>query len=82
MPAIIDFGGYNPLPEAEGWGERIVRHRNTLGMTRKEAADRLGVDQATLARCEQGKREPHGAFLARVKRFLRVGTMAGERRAV
>src|SRR4051794_419474 len=70
MPAIIDFLGYDPLPEANGWGERLVRHRTTLGITQKAAADRLGVDQGTLARWEQGKREPAGGFLARVKRFL------------
>jgi transcriptional regulator with XRE-family HTH domain len=39
-------------------------------MTQKAAARRLGVNQGTLARWEQGKREPAGAFLGRVKRFL------------
>ena len=72
MPAIIGFLGYNPLPEAKGWGERLVRHRSTLGMTQKEAARQLGVDQGTLARWERGEREPQGAFLGRVKRFVRV----------
>jgi hypothetical protein len=33
MPAIIDFLGYDPLPAAKGWGERLVRRRTTLGMT-------------------------------------------------
>jgi hypothetical protein len=36
VPAIIDFLGYNPLPEADGWGGRLVRRRTTLGMTQKE----------------------------------------------
>ena len=80
MPAIIRFLGYNPLPEAEGWGERLVRHRSTLGMTQKEAACALGVDQGTLARWERGEREPQGAFLERVKRFLRAGNASGARR--
>jgi len=43
MPAIIGFLGYNPLPEADGWGARLVRHRTTLGMTQKEAAGRGAV---------------------------------------
>jgi hypothetical protein len=25
--AIIGFLGYNPLPEATTWGERLIRHR-------------------------------------------------------
>jgi transcriptional regulator with XRE-family HTH domain len=70
MPSIIDFLGYNPLREAKDCGERLVRYRTTLGMTQKAAAGQLGVDQGTLARWERGEREPQGAFLARVKRFL------------
>jgi transcriptional regulator with XRE-family HTH domain len=50
MPAIIRFLGYNPLPAADTLGGRLVRHRTSLGMTREEAAKRLGVDPGTLAR--------------------------------
>jgi site-specific DNA recombinase len=81
MPAIIRFLGYNPLPDADGWGERLVRHRTTLGMTQKDAAARLGVDQGTLARWERDARKPEGAFLDRVKRFLQDGEASGARRA-
>jgi len=70
IPAIIAFIGYNPLPESEGWGGQVVRCRTTLGLTQKEAAGRLGVDQGTLANWEQGKRDPTGAFMSRVQRFL------------
>lgn len=27
LPAIITFVGYNPMPAAKGWGERLVRQR-------------------------------------------------------
>jgi len=70
MPAVIAFLGYNPLPEANGWGERLVRRRTSLGLSQKEAARRLGVDPSTLARWERGEREPAGALLNRVERFL------------
>ena len=56
MPAIIVFLGYNPLPEPKSWGERLVRHRTSVGMTQVEAAKRLGVDAGTLARWERGER--------------------------
>ncbi len=70
MPAIIGFLGYNPLPEADTLGERLVRHRTSLGLSQKEAARRLGVDPSTLARWERGEREPAGGLLGRAERFL------------
>jgi transcriptional regulator with XRE-family HTH domain len=70
MPAIIRFLGYNPLPVADGWGERLLRYRSTLGLSQKEAAKHLGVDPGTLARWERGDREPAGAFAERAERFL------------
>jgi len=80
MPAIIRFLGYNPLPAATGWGEQLVRYRTALGLSQKESARRIGVDPGTLARWERGEREPQGAFLARVKRFLQNEEVSGARR--
>ena len=70
MPAIIRFLGYNPLAEGQGWDKRLVRQRTTLGLSQKASAQRLGVDPSTLAKWERGEREPTGALLSRVKRFL------------
>jgi transcriptional regulator with XRE-family HTH domain len=70
MPAIIRFLGYNPLPPANCWGERLVRQRATLGLSQKDAAKRLGVDPGTLARWERGERKPAGVLLGRAERFL------------
>jgi transcriptional regulator with XRE-family HTH domain len=70
MPAIIQFLGYNPLPPADGWADRLVQCRTVLGLTQKESAKRIGVDPSTLARWERGEREPTGAFTARVLLFL------------
>jgi hypothetical protein len=33
MPAIIQFLGYNPLPEAKTVAEPLVRHRTALGLS-------------------------------------------------
>jgi transcriptional regulator with XRE-family HTH domain len=70
MPAIIRFLGYNPLPEVNGWGERLVRQRTIFGLTQKESAKRLDVDPRTLAKWERGERESAGEFAKRVERFL------------
>jgi transcriptional regulator with XRE-family HTH domain len=70
MPAIIRFLGYNPLPAANTLAEQLVRQRTSLGLSQKESAGRIGVDSGTLAKWERGEREPAGALLSRVRRFL------------
>lgn len=70
MPAIIRLLGYGPLPEANGWGERLVRCRKSLGLSQKEAARRLRVDPSTLARWERGEREPANVLRTRVRRLV------------
>jgi transcriptional regulator with XRE-family HTH domain len=71
MPAIIAFLGYNPLPEGQTVGEKLVRCRTGRGMSQKQAAARLGVDPGTLARWERGEREPMGRFTEQVAEFMR-----------
>jgi transcriptional regulator with XRE-family HTH domain len=70
MPAIVRFLGYNPAPQGTGWAERLVQCRTALGITQKEAAERIGVDASTLARWERNEREPAGSYTSRVMRFL------------
>jgi DNA-binding XRE family transcriptional regulator len=47
-PKIIEWLGYNPLPEPQTEGGRLRRERLTLGLTSSQMADRLGIDQGTL----------------------------------
>ena len=70
MPAIIKFVGYDPVPPPDTLASRLVCGRKAAGLSQKEAARRVGVDQGTLARWERGERQPTGAFLARVMHFL------------
>ncbi len=70
MPALIRFLGYNPMPLANGWADRLVQGRTAMGLTQKEAARQLRVDPSTLARWERGEREPTGTFAARASHFL------------
>ena len=71
MPAVIDFLGYNPLPPATNWAERLVRHRTSIGLSQEQAARRVGVDPSTLARWERGEREPEGSYATSAERFLK-----------
>lgn len=81
MPAIIRFLGYNPLPEAKSPAGQLVRHRTTLGLSQKEAAQRLGIDPGTLARWERGERTPEGVLATRAERFLAATSAAAARTA-
>jgi repressor LexA len=42
---------------------RIKRLRKNLGLTQQALADKIGAQQATVARWETGKNEPRGANL-------------------
>ena len=47
MPGIIGFLGYDPFPKPKSLSERLLAVRRFKGWTIKEAARRLGVDEAT-----------------------------------
>lgn len=76
MPAIIQFLGYNPLPPSNGWADRLVLCRLAMGLSQKESARRIGVDQSTLSVWERGEREPNGALAARALRFVTAAESA------
>jgi site-specific DNA recombinase len=80
MPAVIEFLGYNPLPPAKTWAERLVRGRSALGLSQEEAARKLGVDPSTLARWERGEHEPAGAFNAKAERLIRSAEQPPEKK--
>jgi transcriptional regulator with XRE-family HTH domain len=76
MPAIIQFLGYNPLTPSNGWADRLVLCRLAMGLSQKESARRIGVDQSTLAVRERGEREPNGALATRALRFVTAAESA------
>ena len=49
IPAIIEFLGYDPFPEAAGLSDRLAAVRRANGWTIKQAAEQLGVDEGTWA---------------------------------
>ncbi len=56
IPALIRFLGYVPedLFPSDTVGQRIKRYRLLHGMTRKDLAKKLRMDEATLGRLEAG----------------------------
>jgi len=51
-PRIIQWLGYNPLPEGGTRGERIRNERLRRGWSRKQLARVTAVDEATIGRME------------------------------
>ncbi len=74
LPRIIDFIGYDPFPAPETLGERLRAYRRrSLGLSRKEMARRLSVDEGTLERWELENAVPLGPHLQRVMRLVTSG---------
>ena len=53
--AIIDFLGYVPFEEGPSIGEKIWYYRAVRGMTHRELADQLGLDEGTVNDWENNK---------------------------
>ena len=70
IPRIIAFLGYNPYPEPQTFGERIVAKRRQLGLSRKQTAKLLGMDEGSLAHWEKGQRQPTGKRVGTVVKLL------------
>jgi magnesium chelatase family protein len=71
-PAIIAFLGYEPWPEPKTPGEMLLAERRRRGLTTRQAADLMRIDQGTLARWEANSARPFGKWEARASAFLQA----------
>lgn len=69
-PSIIDFIGYNPLPEGATFQERLKAARQARGLSWKKLAEELGVWESTVRDWEYGVHSPTGWHRDTVLRFL------------
>lgn len=74
-PAIVEFLGFDPSRSVDGAGKSLDAIRRSLGLSMRELARRIGVDEATLCDWERGTRrasrrtqELIAAFLALLSR--------------
>jgi len=70
VPGILEFLGYDPLPEPGCFSERMKDWRLRNGFSARAAARHLGLGEATWAGWERGKAEPITANLRRVKQHI------------
>ena len=80
VPAILRFLGYNPLPPAQTFVERLSSARKVLGLSQRELALRVGVDPGTWQSWEAGEHKPTGRSVEKVEQFLETfGALAASR---
>ncbi len=72
LPKIIDFLGYVPedLFPANSLGHEIKRYRLLHGLTRRQLARRLHIDEGTLGKLEIDKGKRLSETLKRISDFL------------
>ena len=68
-PGIFAFLGYDPFPAPRTLSEQIASKRRELGLSVKEVAGSLGVDEGTVSRWESGDWKPRKSGRA-VQTFL------------
>ena len=71
-PALIEYLGYNPLPEPTTRGQAIARARMSRGLSRTCLAALTGVDVATIRRLEADRPGTARLPAAAVCQFLRL----------
>jgi transcriptional regulator with XRE-family HTH domain len=71
IPSIVAFLGYSPdYTQSDSLGKRILARRRLLGLSQKELAHHLGIDQSTLRRWERDRSRPSKKLLRRLDAFL------------
>jgi len=78
-PAIIGFLGFDPSRPAKGAEPSLGAIRRSIGVSRRELARRIGVDEGTLRDWERGTRRASRQIEARVATFLASLTQSRKR---
>ena len=72
LPKILASIGYDPRPSALTLGGRLRKFRTALGLSTREFAGKLGVDQSTLEGWERGEQAPIDRFHRVIINLLRA----------
>ncbi len=71
IPEIIKFLGYVPFKlKLNTVGNKIITYRKLTGMSQRELANELGIDQSTLKRWERNEGRPRKGFLNFIDGYL------------
>ena len=70
IPKIYAFLSYCPVKFPKTFGERLRLWRESFGLTQKQLAENVGVDQTTIREWEDDQHKPMKRSLEKVKDFL------------
>lgn len=79
LPKILAFLGYDLQPTPETLKQRIAAKRRSLGLSQRELADILNVNETTLWFRERDRRRPKVKRRLRIERFLGPGEWLAQR---
>ncbi len=66
LPRLIAFLGYCPYDPDASLKKRLTAAREALGLSRRDVACLLGVDDSTVSRWESGERRPPAWYRKRL----------------
>lgn len=69
-PKIIEFLGYDPVPEPESVADRVIMARRQLGLTQEALAKALLVDPVTVYRWEKALSVPAAEHVENLDKLL------------
>lgn len=70
IPGILKFLGYDPYPKPKNLPEKLLAKRRVMGWSIKEAARRIGADEATWSAWERGTSVPKGRNAELINTYL------------
>ena len=68
MAGIVEFLGFDPLPEGDDFAGKLLHHRKLRGISQKQFAAQIGIDPGTLGRWERGECQPDEKLLRKVRK--------------
>jgi len=70
---LISFIGYYPFTnESDSLAGKILKYRQTNGLTHRQMGRKLGVNASTIAAWEAGENEPQERFLKKIQEVLAI----------
>ena len=70
MPKLIEFLGYDPMAEPTSIGQRLIRYRQSHGLTQRGLARILGVDPSSVWAWETSEHNPSPKSLLLIRQLL------------
>lgn len=58
LPAIFAFLGFDPRPDGASFGQRLRRARTAKGLSHRNLAHAIEVDESTVWKWEDGRHQP------------------------